>query len=61
MLDWSKYLRISDDVDGEIPLSEAYIWDVQIDPGKSGAYNFQVIVRDSAGNETRSDFKMMVK
>jgi hypothetical protein len=59
-LDPSKYLSISDDVDGEIPLSEAYIWDAGIDLSRSGDYSFQVIVKDNAGNENRSDFKMKV-
>jgi hypothetical protein len=60
-LDWSKYFSIRDNVDGEIPLSEAHIFDAQVDLGKSGDYSFQVVVKDNAGNENRSDFKMEVK
>jgi beta-lactamase regulating signal transducer with metallopeptidase domain len=40
---------------------DAPLLPTESDPGKSGAYSFQVIVSDAAGNENRSDFKMIVK
>jgi len=58
---WEDYFRIIDDYDGQIDLSEAYIWDVMIDFSKNGKYNLQIIVSDNAGNENRSSFEVTIK
>lgn len=59
---WEDYFMIIDDTDGQIDLSEAYIWDVMIDFSKSGKYNLQIIVSDNAGNENRSlDYEVTIK
>ena len=60
--DWSEYFRITDDVDGEIPISQAHYWDSFIDFDKPGKYDgWWLIVEDSAGNENRSAFEITVK
>jgi len=51
---WEDYFKIVDDIDGQIDLSEAYIWDVMIEFDKPGKYPLQIIVQDNAGNENRS-------
>ncbi|MCL2058262.1 MAG: hypothetical protein FWH01_04270 [Oscillospiraceae bacterium] len=60
--DWSDYISIVDDVDGNIDISEAYIWDVMIEFDKPGKYPLQIIIQDNAGNENRSlDNEVMIK
>ncbi|MDR1065689.1 MAG: hypothetical protein LBL25_04910 [Oscillospiraceae bacterium] len=59
--DWSEYLRVTDDTDGEIPEEDIYIFDANVDYGKPGKYAFDVIIRDKAGNENRSSFEVTVK
>ncbi|MDR1329706.1 MAG: hypothetical protein LBK23_08910 [Oscillospiraceae bacterium] len=59
--DWSEYLRVTDDTDGEIPEEDIYIFDANVDYGKPGKYAFYAIIHDKAGNENRSSFEVTVK
>jgi len=60
-LNWENYFEITDDTDGKISLSDAYIGHGIIDSNQTGNYDLQVIVRDNAGNETRSLYNAIIK
>jgi hypothetical protein len=59
--DWSEYFSITDDIDGAIPFSEAYLFDAAVENDNPGKYNAQLIVRDKAGNENRTSYEITVK
>jgi hypothetical protein len=59
--DWNEYFSITDDIDGLIPVADAYCWDVPIDFDTPGKYILQIIVRDKACNENRSSYEVSVE